>query len=72
MESQGYHVSSNILEQDNKSAIKLAQNGRTSAGPKLRHIDIRYFWLKDRIKSGNITIQHCPTLQMMANFLPNR
>jgi hypothetical protein len=61
-------VSSNVLEQDNESAIKLATNGRTSAGPKSRHIHIRYFWLKDRIKSGDITIRHCPTHQMLADF----
>jgi hypothetical protein len=68
MEAQGYHISSSILEQDNESAIKLAKNGRTSAGPKSRHINIRYFWLKDRIKSGDIVIRHCPTHQMLADF----
>lgn len=68
MEAQGYSIDGNILEQDNESAIKLAKNGRTSAGPKSRHIDIRFFWLKDRIKSGEITIRHCPTHQMLADF----
>jgi hypothetical protein len=68
MEAQGYTVSSNILEQDNQSAIHLATNGRSSAGPKSRHIDIRYFWLQDRIKSGNVIIRHCPTLEMLADF----
>jgi hypothetical protein len=68
MEAQGYTVSSNILEQDNQSAIHLATNGRSSAGPKSRHIDIRYFWLKDRIASGDITVRHCPTLEMLADF----
>jgi hypothetical protein len=68
MEAQGYTVSSNILEQDNQSAIHLATNGRSSAGPKSRHIDIRYFWLKDRIQSGAVHIRHCPTLEMLADF----
>jgi Reverse transcriptase (RNA-dependent DNA polymerase) len=68
MEAQGYTITSNILEQDNESAIKLAKNGRTSAGPKSRHIDIRFFWLKDRIKSGEIIIRHCPTAHMLADF----
>ena len=39
-----------------------------SAGPKSRHIDIRYFWMKDRIKSEGVTIRHCPTLQMVGDF----
>ena len=66
--AQGYDVHTNILEQDNESAIRLERNGRTSAGPKSRHINIRYFWLKDRVASEGITIRHCPTLQMLADF----
>jgi hypothetical protein len=72
MELQGYAIEENIFEQDNKSAIKLERNGRTSAaGPKSRHINIRYFWLKDRTKSKHIQIRHCPTINMLADFLPS-
>jgi hypothetical protein len=45
---QGYKIEHNFLEQDNESAIKLETNGKRSAGPKSRHVDIRYFWIKDR------------------------
>jgi hypothetical protein len=69
LEAQGYMMRENILEQDNESAIKLEKNGRTSAGPKSRHIDIRYYWIKDRVKTGDVTIRHsCPTLSMLADF----
>jgi hypothetical protein len=68
LEAQGYTMESNILAQDNESAIKLEKNGRMSAGPKSRHIDIRYFWIKDRLKTGGITVEHCPTLEMLADF----
>ena len=34
MEAQGYKIEENILEQDNKSAIKLEKNGQSSAGPR--------------------------------------
>ena len=68
MEAQGYAIEENIFEQDNESAIKLEKNGRSSAGPKSRHVDIRYFWIKDRVKQHGITIRHCPTLQMLADF----
>ena len=47
MEAQGFQIHENILEQDNESAIRLEKNGRTSAGPKSGHINIRFFWLKD-------------------------
>jgi hypothetical protein len=31
--AQGYKIEENYLEQDNESAIKMEQNGRSSAGP---------------------------------------
>ena len=65
----GYDIVENYLEQDNESAIKMEKNGRSSAGPRSRHIDIRYFWIKDRTESNGIRIRHCPTLQMLADFL---
>jgi hypothetical protein len=68
LSAQGYQVHTNILEQDNESAIRLEKNGRMSAGPKSRHINIRYFWLKDRVASEDITIRHCPRLHMLADF----
>ncbi len=68
LEAQGYAIETSILEQDNESAIKLEQNGRMSAGQKSRHVNIRYFWIKDRTKANGITIRHCPTLEMLADF----
>jgi hypothetical protein len=43
MEEQGYPITSNILKQDNKSAILLENNGRNSAGKQLRALNVRYF-----------------------------
>jgi len=39
-----------------------------SAGQKSRHINIRYFWIKDQTKGMDINIRHCPTLAMLADF----
>ena len=47
LESQGYEASTNIFFQDNQSAIRLEKNGRQSCGEKSRHINIRYFFIKD-------------------------
>ena len=68
LEAQGYKVENNFFEQDNESAIRLEKNGKASAGQKSRHINIRYFFIKDRVKLENIEIRHCPTLQMLADF----
>jgi len=49
MESQGYKIDKHVLYQDNKSAILMEINGRNSCTDNSRHIDIRYFWIKDRV-----------------------
>jgi Reverse transcriptase (RNA-dependent DNA polymerase) len=69
MREQGYPPLENFLEQDNESAIKLEANGRTSAGAKSRHLDIRYFWIKENLETMGINVRHCRTLQMLADFL---
>jgi hypothetical protein len=68
LEAQGIIVFNNVFEQDNESDIKLEKNGQASAGQKSRHINVRYFWIKDRVQQEGIHIQHCPTLQMLADF----
>ena len=68
MEAQGYPTSQCFFEQDNESAIKLEKNGRSSCGPRSRHINIRYFFIKERTMTEGITIWHCPTLEMLADF----
>ena len=66
---QGHTVRDSFLHQDNQSAMKLAQNGRISAGQKSRHIHIRHFWITDRLRSDRIRLQYCPTDTMLADFL---
>ena len=48
--------------------MKLEKNGRKSCGDKSRHIDIRYFFIKDVLRRENIDLQHCPTERMIADF----
>ena len=54
--------------QDNTSAMKLESNGLQSCGEKSRHIDIRFFFIKDVLKRENIELKHCPTERMIADF----
>jgi hypothetical protein len=67
MEAQGYGVTT-LLNQDNQSTIKLADNGKASSGKGTRHINIRYFFITDRIARKEIAIQYCPTKQMVADY----
>ena len=49
MEAQGYPIKDVILYQDNKSTILLEKNGRASSSKRTKHINIRYFYIKDRV-----------------------
>jgi hypothetical protein len=68
LEAQGYPLKENVFYQDNMSTIRFEKNGRRSCGPNSRHIDIRYFFIKDRLESDGFEVKHCPTEQMLADF----
>ena len=65
---QGVLGERNILYQDNTSSIKLENNGKASSTKRTRHINIRYFTITDRVKNGEVTIEYCPTGDMIADF----
>ena len=68
MEAQGYTVDTNILFEDNTSAILLVTNGRQSAGKKSKHIKNKYFIIANKVAQGDIQIQHEGTNTMWANY----
>jgi hypothetical protein len=68
MEAQGYGIDENIVGQDNMSTMLLENNGRASSGRRTRHINIRYFFVTDRIKSKEMSVVHCPTGEMVADY----
>ena len=47
----------------------MLRNGIRSAGTKSRHIDIRFFWVSDRLKQEKMSLEYCPTERMLGNFL---
>ena len=70
--AQGYKIKSSKVYQDNQSAIRMETNGRNSCTGNSRHVDIRYFFVKDRVDRKEIEISYCPTESMLADFLRNR
>ena len=68
LKHQGYEIKKKVIYQDNQSAIKMETNGRNSCAGNSRHIDIRYFFVHDRIKSGKLNVVFCPTEKMLADF----
>ena len=65
---QGYDVKENRLYQDNKSSILLENNGRLSSSQRTRHMNIRYFFIKDRVDKEEVNIVYCPTGHMVGDF----
>ena len=68
MRAQGYKIRSNTIYQDNKSAILMERNGRNSCTGNSRHINVRYFWIKDTIDQGEVKVEYLPTHLMVADF----
>ena len=68
MEAQGYPLKSNVLWKDNEGAERMAKNGKLSCSSKSRHIAIKYFWITDRVKQGNLDVRHCSTDIMLTDF----
>ena len=67
-QSQGITIDDNILYQDNESAIRMEKNGKASCTKRTKHIEIRYFYITDKVKSGEINIEHCPTKEMIGDY----
>ena len=65
---QTYNIKNTITYQDNKSAILLETNGRVSSGKRTRHIEARYFFIKDYQDRGQVHVDYCPTDDMIADY----
>jgi hypothetical protein len=67
LESQGY-TSETTIYQDNTSAMLIERNGSESSSKRTRHINIRYYFIKDCIDKRHLNIKYCPTDDMLGDF----
>ena len=67
LKSQGYNFDTHIF-QDNHNAMMLQKNGRASIGKRTIHINIRYLFLADRVKYGEVKIKLCPADDIIGNY----
>jgi hypothetical protein len=49
--------------------MKLEQNGKESSGKRTRHFDIKYFYVTDLVGRKEVTIEYCPTDEMIADYM---
>ena len=68
LEQQGYAMQPARVFQDNMSTIAMAEKGR-STSERTRHINVRYFFIKDKVESRELTIEYLPTEEMVADLL---
>jgi hypothetical protein len=68
LSAQGYDMGPAKVNQDNLSSMALVKAGRPTSD-RTRHINIRYFWIADRVESGEISLEFCPTHAMLADGL---
>ena len=66
--AQGYPMKEALVFQDNTSTMALVKKGK-SASDRTRHIHVRYFFVKDRVASGEIRVEYIPTEDMIADAL---
>ncbi len=65
---QGYDIGPAIIYQDNLSCMALMKRGGPGS-ERSRHINIRHFWLTERVDKGEVVIEHLGTEEMFANLL---
>ncbi|KAJ2911393.1 hypothetical protein MD484_g9022, partial [Candolleomyces efflorescens] len=52
---------------DNQSTLRVLHNPEHHG--RMKHIDIKYHWICDTIKKGEIEVHFCPTQEMVADIL---
>ena len=53
---------------NNQSAILLEKNGKLSSSSRTKHINVRYFFIKDCVDRKEVKIEFCGTDKMWADF----
>ena len=56
-----------VLYEDNRAAIAISKNSQSHT--KMKHIDIRYHYIREKVLDKTIDKQYCPTNDMVADIL---
>ncbi len=68
LKEQGYDIPQAILYQGNHNYIMLSEKGKT-VSQRTRHINIRYFFIQDRVATSEVKLVYKRTEDMLADFL---
>ena len=62
-----FSTTSSPLLIDNMSSINVAKNPEHHG--RMKHLDIKHFWLREVVNEGVLRVIHCPTALMPADLL---
>ena len=48
--------------------MKLEKNSRNSCPGNSQHVDVNFFWVKDRVDKKEVEIKYCPATLMLADY----
>ena len=68
LNAQNIAIKKNVVLQDNKSAMLMEENGRTSSSKRSRHLNIRSLHVTDAMSKGEIEISWWPNEQTLVDF----
>ena len=66
LREMGIEQKSVVMEQDNKSAITLAQKGPSGQG-RTKWLNVKYFWVEEHIEQGAVVLKYVPSLEMLSD-----
>ena len=61
-------IQDNVIYQDNQSVIRLENNGKRSSSKRMRHINIRYYFITDSIMKQEASVEFCSTFDMIGDY----
>ncbi|CAN0404580.1 unnamed protein product [Ectocarpus fasciculatus] len=66
--AQGHSVRPVVVYQDNQSVLSLMKSGK-NPGHRTKHMNIRYFFVKNRVELGDVSLTYLPTADMVADMM---
>ncbi|CAI5746401.1 unnamed protein product [Peronospora destructor] len=55
------------IYEDNQGSIALAKNPEFHK--RTKHIDIRYHFVREKVETGEVLLEYCPTQDMLADMM---
>ena len=65
---QGHPLPPTVIGQDNQGVLSLISKGRHGT-QRTKHLNIRYFFVTDRIASEELKLEYVPTKLMVADMM---